>query len=81
MPWGNSREEMFGSVSRLMHFGVYFEITLNRNDYFHVEIHISYSCTYILGGSGVYASSLRKCGTVWCSLVRAFGVYYDQIVS
>ena len=27
--WGNSREEMFGIVSRLMRFGVYFEITLN----------------------------------------------------
>ena len=27
---GNSREEMFGSVPRLMRFGVYFEITLNR---------------------------------------------------
>ena len=28
--WGNSRKEMFGSVLRLMRFGVYFEITLNR---------------------------------------------------
>ena len=28
--WGNSCEEMFGSVSRLMRFDVYFEITLNR---------------------------------------------------
>ena len=51
---------MFGSVSRLMRFAVYFEITLNRNDYFQVKTHINYSCTYMLGGSGVYASSLRK---------------------
>ena len=28
--WCNSREEMFGIVSRLMRFGVHFEITLNR---------------------------------------------------
>ena len=28
--WGNSCEEMFGNVSRLLRFGVYFEITLNR---------------------------------------------------
>ena len=28
--WGNSLEEMFGNVLRLMRFGVYFEITLNR---------------------------------------------------
>ena len=27
--WCNSREEMFGIVSRLMRFGVYFELTLN----------------------------------------------------
>ena len=60
LPWGNSRDEMFESVSRLMRFGVYFEITLNRNDYFHVEIHINYCCTYMLGGSGPYASSRRK---------------------
>ena len=28
--WDNSCEEMFGNVSRLMRFGVYFETTLNR---------------------------------------------------
>ena len=28
--WVNSREEMYEIVSRLMRFGVYFEITFNR---------------------------------------------------
>ena len=62
-----------------MRFGVNFEIILNRNGYFHAEIHINYSCMYMMGGSGAYASSpeLKK---KWCSLVR-FGIYFDQILS
>ena len=43
-----------------------------KNDYFQVKIHVNYSCMYMLGGSGAYASSLRKfrkfCA-VWCILV------------
>ena len=37
-------------MKNLMRFGVYFEIILNKNGYFHVEIHINYSCTHMLGG-------------------------------
>ena len=39
------------------------------NDYFQVKIHVNYSCMYMLGGSGAYASSLRKFCAVWCILV------------
>ena len=46
----------------------------------HVEIHINYSCTHMLGSSGAYAGCPEKILKMWCSLVR-FGVYFDQIVS
>ena len=39
-----------------------------------------YSCTYMLGSSGAYASYPEKILKMWCSLMR-FGVYFDQIVS
>ena len=44
---------------------------------FHVEIHINYSCTYMLGCSGAYASSLKL---FFENLVQ-FGVSFDKIVS
>ena len=44
----------------IMRFGMYFEITLNKNRYFHVEIHTNYSCTHMPGSSGAYASSHEK---------------------
>ena len=56
-----------------MRFGIYFEIILNKNGYFHVEIHRStnYSCTHMLGSSGHMLAPLRKfckyCA-VWCVL-------------
>ena len=40
-----------------------------KNDYFQVKIHVNYSCMYMLGGSGAYASALRKFCAVWCILV------------
>ena len=62
-----------------MHFGMYFEIILNKNGYFHVEIHTNYSCTHMLGSSGHMLAPLKKilkCGAVWCVLE----VYFDPIV-
>ena len=57
----------------LVRFGVYLDQILSlknfKNDYFQVKIHINYSCTYMLGGSWAYASSLRKFCAVWCVLV------------
>ena len=46
----------------------------------HVEIHITYSCTHMLGRSGAYTSCPEKILKMRSSLVR-FGVYFDQIVS
>ena len=43
-----------------MRVGMYFEIILNKNGYFHVEIHTNYSCTHMLESSGAYASSPEK---------------------
>ena len=43
-----------------MRFGMYFEIILNKNGYFHVEIQTNYSCTYMLGSSRAYASFHEK---------------------
>ena len=62
-----------------MRFGMYFEIILKKNGYFHVEIHTNYSCTHMLESSGAYANSPEKILKMWCSLVR-FEVYFDQIV-
>ena len=62
-----------------MRFGMYFEIILNKNGYFHVAIHTNYSCTHMLESSGADASSPDKILKMWCSLVR-FEVYFDQIV-
>ena len=41
---------------------------------------INYSCMYVLGGSGAYASSADFFLKKWCSLVR-FGIYFDQNLS
>ena len=40
---------------------------------FHVEIHIKYSCTYMLGCSGAYASSREN----FENLVQ-LGVYFEK---
>ena len=45
----------------------------------HVEIHINFSCTHMVGSSGAYASCPEKILKMSCSLVR-FDVYF-QIVS
>ena len=82
MLWGNSCEEMFGNVSRLLRFGVYFEITLNRNmTIFMYKYILIIVARIILGGSAVQGNKLapREILKIWCSLVR-FGVYFDQIV-
>ena len=74
-----------------MRFGVYLDQILSlkffQNYHFlykkfkiHVEIHMIYSCTYMLGSTGAYASCPEKILKMWCSLMR-FGVYFDQIVS
>ena len=63
-----------------MRFGMYFKIILNKNGYFHVEIHTNYSCTHKLASSGLaYGSSPEKILKIWCNLVR-FEVYFDQMV-
>ena len=62
-----------------MRCGMYFEIILNKNGRFHVEIQTNYSCAHMLGSSGAYVNSPEKILKMWCSLVR-FEVYSDQIV-
>ena len=47
---------------------------------FHVEIHINYSCMYMIGGSSGHMLAAEKILKIWCSLVR-FGIHFDQIVS
>ena len=76
---------------KMVRFGVYLDQILSLKNFYnyhflykklkiHVEIHINYSCTHMLGSSGAYASCPEKKLKMWCSLVR-FGVYFDQIVS
>ena len=83
--------EFFLEWCNLVRFGVYLDQILSlknfKNYHFyikqlkiHVEIHINYSCTHMLGISGAYAGCPEKILKMWCSLVR-FGVYFDQIVS
>ena len=61
-----------------MRFGMYFEIILNKKWLFSCRNTTNYSCTYMLGSSGAYASSSEKILKMWCSLV-CFEVYFDQM--
>ena len=77
MLWGNSHEEIFENILRLMLFGVYFERILNKKWLFSCRNnYINYSCTHMLGGgdSGAYTSTgspekILKNGAFWFVLV------------
>ena len=87
---GRAPPRKFFKWCKLMRFGVYLDQILSlkffQNYLFlkkfkiHVEIHMIYSCTYMLGSSGAYASCPEKILKMWCSFMR-FGVYFDQIAS
>ena len=59
--WGNSHEEIFENILRLMRFGVYFERILNKKWLFSCRNnYINYSCMLMLRGKGHMLAPLRK---------------------